>query len=59
MASRDRAPQHFPEGAEISDGAQDFDEAVVKTVKVAPLGKYSFETLQPTEALPAVCWACR
>ncbi|CQD20036.1 phage major capsid protein, HK97 [Mycolicibacterium conceptionense] len=38
------------EGAEIADGNQDFDEAVVQTVKVAQLGKYSFETLQQTEA---------
>lgn len=38
------------EGAEIADGNQDFDEAVVQTVKVAQLGKYSFETLQQPEA---------
>lgn len=38
------------EGSEIADGNQDFDEAVVATIKVAQLGKYSFETLQQTEA---------
>ncbi|ULE32174.1 phage major capsid protein [Mycobacterium sp. IDR2000157661] len=39
-----------PEGAEIPDANQEFDEVVVLTGKVAALGKYSFETLAQPEA---------
>lgn len=39
------------EGAAIPDAAQDFDEVVIQTDKVAVLGKYSYETLaQPNAA---------
>ncbi|KUI37593.1 hypothetical protein AU195_18265 [Mycobacterium sp. IS-1496] len=38
------------EGAPIPDAAQEFDEVVVHTNKVAALGKYSYETLAQPEA---------
>ncbi|WP_170981326.1 phage major capsid protein, partial [Mycolicibacterium sp. CR10] len=38
------------EGQPIPDAAQEFDEVVVQTNKVAALGKYSYETLAQPEA---------